>query len=245
MISETENNIMMSDIMIKLNNLENKLIKKPKKKIEKKIPRKGIDKEGFKYIINLIRKKEENETKKFNLILLHCLLRYTGLRVNEVLNMNKHDIESLLRTEQIEVFCSKTKENRLVVLFKKEKKEFLNFIDEKNENELIDKINILGIVNTENKKLSTMDAFRWSKPYFKELENKLGGVPNNTKIKGPLFGLHSYRIEYINYCLKLGIHIDLVAQLIGHKNLQTTLIYVRKQKPLLKELKSHFEKNEF
>lgn len=243
MISETENNIMMSDIISKLNNLENKLIKKPKKKIEKKIPRKGIDKEGFKYIINLIKKKEENETKKFNLILLHCLLRYTGLRVNEVLNMSKNDIECLLRDEQKEIFCSKTKENRLVVLFKKEKKEFLNFIDEKNENDLINKINILGIVNTENKKLSTMDAFRWSKPYFKELENKLGGV--NIKFKGPLFGLHSYRIEYINYCLNLGIHIDIVAQLIGHKNLQTTLIYVRKQKPLLKDLKSHFEKNEF
>ena len=157
--------------------------------------------------------------------------------------MSKNDIECLLRDEQIEIFCSKTKENRLVVLFKKQKKEFLNFINEENENELINKINILGIVNTDNKKLSTMDAFRWSKPYFKELENNLGGV--NTKFKGPLIGLHSYRIEYINYCLKLGIHIDLVAQLIGHKNLQTTLIYVRKQKPLLKELKSHFEKNEF
>lgn len=242
MNTETDNNL-MSEIVDRLKNLENSMIKKPKKKVEKKIPRKGIDKKNFKFIINSIEKNEENENKKFNLLLLHCLLRYTGLRVNEVLNMTKNDIENLLRLEQIEVFCSKTKENRLVVLFKKEKKELLNFMGENEENDLINKINHLGIVNTDNKKLSTMDAFRWSKPYFLELENKLGG--NNSKLKGSLIGLHSYRIEYINIVLNMGLHIDIVAQLLGHKNSRTTLIYVRKQKPLLKDLKKHFEKSQF
>ena len=52
-----------------------------------------------------------------------------------------------------------------------------------------------------------------------------------------------YRIEYINFVLNKGLHIDIVAQLIGHKNLQTTLIYVRQQKPLLKDLKIKFEKS--
>ena len=101
----------------------------------------------------------------------------------------------------------------------------------------------LPIINSDNKKLSTMDAFRWSKPYFLELENKLGG--NNSKFKGSLIGLHSYRIEYINIVLKMGLHIDIVAQLLGHKNTRTTLIYVRKQKPLLKDLKKQFEKSQF
>lgn len=242
MNTETDNNL-MSEIVDRLKNLENSIIKKPKKKVEKKIPRKGIDKKNFKFIINSIEKNEINEIKKFNLMLLHCLLRYTGLRVNEVLNMTKNDIETLLRIEQIEVFCSKTKENRLVVLFKKERKELINFMGENDENDLINKINHLGIVNSDNKKLSTMDAFRWSKPYFLELENKLGG--NNSKFKGSLIGLHSYRIEYINIVLKMGLHIDIVAQLLGHKNTKTTLIYVRKQKPLLKDLKNHFEKSQF
>jgi len=242
MNTETDNNL-MSEIVDRLKNLENSIIKKPKKKVEKKIPRKGIDKKNFKFIINSIEKNENNEIKKFNLMLLHCLLRYTGLRVNEVLNMSKNDIETLLRIEQIEVFCSKTKENRLVVLFKKERKELINFMGENDENDLINKINHLGIVNSDNKKLSTMDAFRWSKPYFLELENKLGG--NNSKFKGSLIGLHSYRIEYINIVLKMGLHIDIVAQLLGHKNTKTTLIYVRKQKPLLKDLKKQFEKSQF
>lgn len=242
MNTETDNNL-MSEIVDRLKNLENSIIKKPKKKVKPKIPRKGIDKKNFKFIINSIKKNEDNEIKKFNLILLHCLLRYTGLRVNEVLNMSKNDIENLLRIEQIEVYCSKTKENRMVVLFKKERKELLDFMGEKEENDLINKINHLGVVNTENKKLSTMDAFRWSKPYFIELENKLGG--NNSKLKGSLIGLHSYRIEYINIVLNMGLHIDIVAQLLGHKNSRTTLIYVRKQKPLLKDLKKHFEKSQF
>lgn len=242
MNTETDNNL-MSEIVDRLKNLENSMIKKPKKKVKPKIPRKGIDKKNFKFIINSIEKNENNEIKKFNLILLHCLLRYTGLRVNEVLNMSKNDIENLLRIEQIEVYCSKTKENRMVVLFKKERKELLDFMGEKEENDLINKINHLGVVNTDNKKLSTMDAFRWSKPYFIELENKLGY--NKKDNKGSLIGLHSYRIEYINIVLNMGLHIDIVAQLLGHKNSRTTLIYVRKQKPLLKDLKKHFEKSQF
>lgn len=242
MNTETDNNL-MSEIVDRLKNLENSMIKKPKKKVEKKIQRKGIDKKNFKFIINSIEKNEDNENKKFNLLLLHCLLRYTGLRVNEVLSMSKNDIENLLRIEQIEVYCSKTKENRMVVLFKKERKELLDFMGEKEENDLINKINHLGVVNSENKKLSTMDAFRWSKPYFLEIENKLGC--NNSKLKGSLIGLHSYRIEYINIVLNMGLHIDIVAQLLGHKNSRTTLIYVRKQKPLLKDLKKHFEKSQF
>lgn len=236
--SNTNNDVSLRDIM---NILQNMNTKKPKKKVEKKIPRKGIDLKDFKYIIQLINKNETNEIKKFNLLLLHNLLRYTGLRVNEVLNLTKNDIERLFNDENIQVYCSKTKENRLVVLYKNERNEFLKFMNEVNINDLINKIHHSGLMNTENKKLSFTDAFRWSKPYYKELEKKLG--PLNPKFKGSLIGHHSYRIEYINFVLNKGLHIDLVAQLIGHKNLQTTLIYVRKQKPLLKDLKKQFERS--
>lgn len=239
-LSETEKDNILLEMMNKINSLDEKLTKKPKKKVEKKIPRRGIDLKDFKTIIQSINKNEINEIKKFNLLLLHNLLRYTGLRVNEVLNLSKNDIERLFKEEQINVYCSKTKEERLVVLFKNERNEFLKFMNESNIDDLLKKINHLGVMNTENNKLSFTDAFRWSKPYYKELENKLGGV--NEKFKGCLIGHHSYRIEYINFVLNKGLHIDMVAQLIGHKNLQTTLIYVRKQKPLLKDLKKLFEK---
>lgn len=237
--SVINNDILLSDVYTELNNIKNMLVKKPKKKVEKKIPRRGIDLKDFKTIIQSINKHETNEIKKFNLLLLHNLLRYTGLRVNEVLNLSKNDIERLFKQEQINVYCSKTKEERLVVLFKNERKEFLKFMNELNIDDLLEKINHSGVVNTENNKLSFTDAFRWSKPYYLELEEKLGGVKN----KGCLIGHHSYRIEYINFVLNMGLHIDVVAQLIGHKNLQTTLIYVRKQKPLLKDLKKKFEKS--
>lgn len=237
--SVINNDILLSDVYTELNNIKNMLVKKPKKKVEKKIPRRGIDLKDFKTIIQSINKNETNEIKKFNLLLLHNLLRYTGLRVNEVLNLSKNDIERLFKQEQINVYCSKTKEERLVVLFKNERKEFLKFMNELNIDDLLEKINHSGVVNTENNKLSFTDAFRWSKPYYLELEEKLGGVKN----KGCLIGHHSYRIEYINFVLNMGLHIDVVAQLIGHKNLQTTLIYVRKQKPLLKDLKKKFEKS--
>lgn len=239
--SKINNDILLSDVLNKINNIESMLIKKPKKKVEKKIPRRGIDLKDFKTIIQSINKNEINETKKFNLLLLHNLLRYTGLRVNEVLNLSKNDIERLFKEESISVYCSKTKENRLVVLYKNERNEFLKFMNDDNIDDLLNKIHHSGLINTENKKLSFTDAFRWSKPYYKELEEKMGGV--NEKFKGCLIGHHSYRIEYINFVLNKGLHIDIVAQLIGHKNLQTTLIYVRKQKPLLKDLKKHFEKS--
>ena len=239
-LSETEKDNILLEMMNKINRLDDKLTKKPKKKVEKKIPRKGIDLKNFKIIISSINKNETNEIKKFNLLLLHNLLRYTGLRVNEVLSMSKNDIERLFKDESINIFCSKTKENRLVVLYKNEKTEFLKFMNDLSIDELLNKIHHSGIINTDSKKLSVTDAFRWSKSYYKELEDKLGGV--NLKFKGPLIGHHSYRIEYINFILNKGLHIDIVAQLVGHKNLETTLIYVRKQKPLLKDLKNLFEK---
>ena len=228
----------LNKINNKINNIESMFIKKPKKKVEKKIKRRGIDLNDFKFIIKSINKNEINEIKKFNLLLLHNLMRYTGLRVNEVLNLSKNDIERLFKDEEIKVYCSKTKDERLVVLFKNERNEFLKFMNEVNIDDLLEKINHSGVVNTENKKLSFTDAFRWSKPYYLELEDKLGCVKN----KGCLIGHHSYRIEYINFVLNKGLHIEIVAQLIGHKNLQTTLIYVRQQKPLLKDLKKKFEK---
>lgn len=238
-LSNMNNDVILINIFNKLNDMENKIIKKPKKKVEKKIKRRGIGLNDFKFIIKSINKNETNETKKFNLLLLHNLMRYTGLRVNEVLNLSKNDIERLFKDEEIKVYCSKTKDERLVVLFKNERNEFLKFMNDENIDDLLQKINHSGVVNTENKKLSFTDAFRWSKPYYLELEDKLGCVKN----KGCLIGHHSYRIEYINFVLNKGLHIDIVAQLIGHKNLQTTLIYVRQQKPLLKDLKKKFEKS--
>jgi len=217
--------------------------KKTKKKVEKKIPRKGIDRDNFKFIIDLIDKNESNNIKKFNLKLLQCLLRYTGLRVNEVLTMSKHDISELLNKGEITIFCSKTKENRWVVLFEKQQKEFLKFMKCENKDELLDKIDTKGIVNSNLKRVNRQCAFKWSKVYFEKLENKIGG--QNTKFKGSLIGLHSYRIQYINYMLSMGIHIDIVRELVGHKNNKTTLIYVRKQNPLKKNLKEQFKKCDF
>jgi hypothetical protein len=43
-----------------------------------------------------------------------------------------------------------------------------------------------------------------------------------------LRGFHSYRVNYINNVIRSG-NIDQARKLIGHKNVETTLIYFRKQ----------------
>ncbi len=73
--------------------------KKNKSKKTKKVkhtPRKCIDKEIIDYLLALIDETETNEKVKFNIKIMNIFLYYTGLRINELLMLNKLNIMDYL-----------------------------------------------------------------------------------------------------------------------------------------------------
>ena len=201
-------------------------IKIKKKKKEKRNLRSCINKIVFDFLLDKIytNPDETDENVLFNKILLNVLLYYTGLRINEVLLLNKKNIMNLINSGRLEVYCKKTQEHRTVFLQGSTRTKFMYHFTNINLN---DKINKLGLTNKWNNELTHVTAFRWMTPYFDMLEDEYGGEV--ALLKGRAWGFHSYRVNYINQIIR-SADIDTAAKIIGHKNIMTTLIYFRKLK---------------
>ena len=195
--------------------------KKPKKKPVKKILRQSIERKHFDFLMDQIEKRELDEKMRFNKKLLNVLMYFTGLRLNEVLLLNKEDLEELIRDGRLKVYCSKTKEDRKVYIQKSCKKIFLSYF----KDGLYDKIHKNGIVNQFDRKATTRNAHYWMNKYWTTMEEKY--PKKNKSVPGREWGMHSYRVNFINQIIR-STNIDKAASMIGHKNILTTLIYYRK-----------------
>ena len=100
---------------------------------------------------------------------MNVLLYYTGLRINEILLLNKKNILSLIKFEKLDVYCKKTKDYRTVFLQGEIKNKFLSHFNLEKD------IHELGLVNKHQKKLTFLTAFRWMDKYFDMLEKEFGG----------------------------------------------------------------------
>ena len=212
--------------------------KKNKKIIHKKVLRKPINKDIFDYLLLKIDELETEDIVKFNKKLLNVILYYTGLRISEVLLLNKKNIIELAyiiyniigTKENSKLTVKKIKTNtqkicvccRWIYLQKNMKTKFISHFD----SNLFENINRKGIVNRLSNKLILRTATRWMEPYFDMLEDEYGG--SVLGLNGKAWGFHSYRVNYINNVIRSG-NIDQARKLIGHKNVETTLIYFRKQ----------------
>ena len=196
--------------------------KKNKKIIHKKVLRKPINKDAFEYLLLKIDELETEDIVKFNKKLLNVILYYTGLRISEVLLLNKKNIVELYNKGKFQAYCKKNKNYRWIYLQKNMKTKFISHFD----SNLFENINRKGIVNRLSNKLILRTATRWMEPYFDMLEDEYGG--SVLGLNGKAWGFHSYRVNYINNVIRSG-NIDQARKLIGHKNVETTLIYFRKQ----------------
>ena len=201
-------------------------IKKTQKKTKKKkVLRKCISGKEFDFLVNKINDTETNEIMKFNLLLLNSLLFFTGLRISEVLLLDKLNIAELLHNGSFRAYCKKTQSYRWIYLIQSQKEEFLN-IFKCDIDTLLKKINTIGIVNQQNNKMSILTASRRMDKYFDMLNDTFGG--NVQGVDGRAWGFHSYRVNFINKIIRK-CDIDQSMKLIGHKNVSTTLIYFRQK----------------
>ncbi len=201
------------------NNYKKNRSKKTKK--VKHTPRKCIDKEIIDYLLALIDETETNEKVKFNIKIINIFLYYTGLRINELLMLNKLNILELFNRGKLDVYCKKTNDHRTVFLKSSLKEKCIEHLG----NMKIEDMNDKGIVNMWDNKITIRTAINWMNPYWDKLEKNFGGKTDI--LPGRSFGFHSFRVNFINQVVRAG-DLDKACKIIGHKNPCTTLIYFRR-----------------
>lgn len=191
------------------------------KKVKKKYPKKiWIEKEDFEMLNQILDETYEIEsTKWFNLKLLYHILYWSGLRISEALNLSKKQIVDYLNGQSIQVVISKTYSTRSL-LNTKNIYEKLKYFRERQH-----LIGENGFENSFGRPLTFRQAQKWSYPIMYKLElHKFGKVENPSKL---LITLHSFRCSFINRLIRSNIPLPDVSQIVHHKNISTTMGYLR------------------
>ena len=96
-------------------NSTNQTTTKPKKKKVKNL-RCSIERRHFNFLMEEIEKEKSEPTIKFNKKLLNAMCYFSGLRLNEVLLLNKKNFEELFDIGKLNVYCKKTDSHRWIYL---------------------------------------------------------------------------------------------------------------------------------
>ena len=156
--------------------------------------------------------KSTSRTKERDILIIRFLWD-TGARASEILNLTYKDCD--LKKGIFRLRNTKGKEERLVVC-REDTLQFLNWHVQYNIKQRDDD----PIFQTNNGKKVKKD--RISKVFrtaVKKLQDE-GRLPKNRRIV-----LHSLRHGRIVKMLEDGINIEVVKEYVGHKNIETTLIY--------------------
>ncbi|MBU0962817.1 MAG: tyrosine-type recombinase/integrase [Nanoarchaeota archaeon] len=142
------------------------------------------------------------QTKNIQHRIILMFLYYSGLRLNELLNLRWEDIDIERKTIQLKI--AKGEHQRVIFLHDK-LIEILNIIGTKKEG--------LIFLSNRNKKYSGESIQQIVKQAAKRAGIKKRVTP------------HTFRHSFATHLLEAGADIRYIQQLLGHSNLQTTQIY--------------------
>ena len=183
------------------------------KKEFKKI-KENITEVEYKKLMSFVRGNETLRLNtKQNLLRTFTILFFTGLRLNEVQELKIIDIKNLLENGNVKIDISKTSTQRKLYLtnsFQKELLKLFDFTIEDDENRIISK------GSNKNKKTSI------NKIVFIQQVNKI-----IKEILGEGFSSHSFRQGLITEMGSKSINIKIISQFVGHKNISTTMGYIK------------------
>jgi len=143
-----------------------------------------------------------------------------GLRVSEVVSLKVQDIN--LDELVIQVKFSKGKKDRITVFPERLKTMIQNLMAGKNKLDLVFESERGGKLTTRTAQRVFSNALKEAKIY-----------------KSASF--HSLRHSFATHLLENGIDVRYVQELLGHSNIQTTMIYTKVTNPSLKNIKSPLE----
>ena len=153
------------------------------------------------------------ENTKLNLLRTFTILFFTGLRLNEVQELKIVDIKNLLENRNVKIDISKTSTQRKLYLTNSFQKELLKLFDFKSE---LDDNKIISKGSDKNRKTSI------NKIVFIQQVNK-----TIKEILGEGFSSHSFRQGLITEMGSKSINIKIISQFVGHKNISTTMGYIK------------------
>lgn len=182
------------------------------KKIKVKRIKESITEKEFKKLMSYVRGDDSvRENTRMNLLRTFIFLYYCGLRLNEVQELKVIDVKNLLKNEMIKIYISKTSSERKVYLtptFKKEINKLFDFTIEDDSNKIIHK--------STSKKTSINNIV-----FIQQVNSKM------KEILGEGFTSHSFRQGLITEMGSKSINIKIISNFIGHKNVSTTLGYIK------------------
>ena len=191
------------------------------KKEFKKI-KENITEVEYKKLMSFVRGNEIlRPNTKLNLLRTFTILFFTGLRLNEVQEIKIIDIKNLLENGNIKIDISKTSTQRKLYLTNSFQKELLKLFDFKIED---DDNRIISKGSNKNKKTSI------NKIVFIQQVNKI-----IKEILGEGFSSHSFRQGLITEMGSKSINIKIISQFVGHKNISTTMGYIKPTDEQIKE----------
>lgn len=188
--------------------------KKVDEKKEIKRIKENITEVEYKKLMSFIRGNETlRENTKLNLLRTFTILFFTGLRLNEVQELKIIDIKNLLQDGNVKIDISKTSTQRKLYLTNSFQKELVKLFDFKNED---DDNKIISKGSDKNKRTSINNIV------FIQQVNKI-----IKEILGEGFSSHSFRQGLITEMGSKSINIKIISQFVGHKNVSTTMGYIK------------------
>jgi len=136
---------------------------------------------------------------------------FTGVRESEIVSLNRKNIDLEKRTAKI--YNKKGKSEKIVLFTKKVKGIISDYFSTENE--------VTNAFNTSTNAINK--TFNRLKPYFKDVN----------------LHAHLFRHSYATHLRNEGFSIEDIKELLGHKNIQSTMIYAHAN---IKKIKEKYDK---
>ena len=151
-------------------------------------------------------------TKK-NLLRTFTILYYTGMRLNEVQELQVKHIKDLIKNGSVKIYISKTNTERKLYLTPSFKKELFKLFDF-NFEDINDRVITKGSNKTNKTGINNIVFIQQINTYIKN-------------ILGDGFTSHSFRQGIITEMGFKSINTKIIANFIGHKSVKTTMGYIK------------------
>ena len=149
----------------------------------------------------------------FRLEVMFKFLFYTGLRREELINLKREDID--LKELTVTIRNTKGKEDRNVHF----------------PPQIVSELRSLFNLENENQNAFNIGTY--------QLDNYMMKI-NKQKIMDKKFHPHLFRHSCAKHLLREGVDVSVVQKILGHKDIETTLLYVDPDEKMVKEMYHKF-----
>ena len=173
--------------------------------------KKSITKKEYKLLMN--HTKGDDSIKEFNqkrLLMIFCLLYYSGARINELSQIRYKHIKEIIQNSETVIVTYKTKNERILYFSDiaiKEVKKYFDLPEDENNY-------VIASWNNPKNRMHEISLINLVNKYMK-------------KVLGDGFTSHSFRQGLLTEMGSRSINPKIIQSFIGHSDVKTTLRYIK------------------